>query len=327
MPADCLIKTSECPKPQIESSFINTSTWRVLDWSPDGTQAFVIASNVPDWVGEIKDELFLFDPKTYSLKSLIRMGHINNVAWSPNAKFLAVAGVKEGSDASSTEIQILFSSIFLVSPDGQTVQNLTDELHGMKHHISWLNQETILFELDNYPNECGTYLLNIQNKKITGLLEKPVCSVFPQPSPDGKLIAYGNIKENKNRLYIMDADGSNQKILAEYGDESVLPLWSPNQEWLRLDSNTNNGRLLSIISPDGTNFKHVYQSKTYTYGKWAPIDEPYLLVYEFGTSFIAKWFIIAIPSGDIKMFPKLDGNHIPLWISWRPPTNSETIKP
>ena len=242
-----------------------------------------------------------------------------------DGKWLAVAGVKEGNDAATTHVQITSSEIFIISPDGKSIVNLTDGLHGMKHHLSWLDQDTILFEVDDYPNGCGTYSLDIYEKTWVSLLDKPICSTFPQPSPDGKLIAYGSVKGDKgNTLFMVKSDGTDKTLLAEFDTLSVLPLWSPNQEWIRLD--TIDKRINSsifIISPDGTGLQNVYQSESIVHVTWAPIYESYLLVSEFDNQgFVSKLLGIKIPDGKVKTLSIFDEDFPSRWVSWRPPLST-----
>ncbi len=326
MSADCLITDSKCPEPKSTWFPVRASQWTTLSWSPDGTKAFVVvAGNKSDSIGvEEDDELFLLNPKTYSLKSLILMSYINDASWSPDGKWLAVAGVKEGHDAATTDVQIALSEIFIISPDGKSIVNLTDGLHGMKLHLSWLDQDTILFEVDDYPNGCGTYSFDIHEKTWVSLLEKPDCYTFPQPSPDGKLIAYGGVKgDNDNELFMMNSDGTDKTLLAELDTLSVRPVWSPNQEWIRLD--TIDKRINSsifIIFPDGTGLQNVYQSENFARVAWAPINESYLLISEFDQGSVSKLLGIKIPDGKVRILSIFDENHPPHWVSWRPPLST-----
>jgi Tol biopolymer transport system component len=328
MPADCLITGSECPAHQSGLS-VGTDWWNSIGWTPDGKRAYVVERDRPDWFGDKKYELFLLNPKTSLLKSLIRMSYIEDVSWSPDGKWLAIAGVMEGDDASTTEVQIAQSAVFIISPDGKSIINLTDGLHGMKHHLSWINQETILFEVDDYPNGCGTYALNIQNKTWTTLLNKPDCYTFPQPSPDGKLIAYVSVKgEDINSLiyslYVMNSDGTNKTLLAEFDAIRVIPFWSPNQEWLSLNTVDKTGNsAIFIISPNGKGLHKVYQSENAVHGTWAPINEPYLLVGEIDNkASIEKWVGITIPDGEVKTLSIFGKENLPSWISWHPPSGT-----
>ena len=322
MPADCLITDSKCPEPKSTWFSVEANRWEMLSWSPDGTKAFVVTRNKSDWIGVEKDELSLLDPQTYSLTSLIRMSYIDDVSWSPDGKWLAIAGVKEGNDAATTDVQIALSAIFIVSSDGKSTVNLTDGLHGMKHHLSWLDQDTILFEVDDYPKGCGTYSLDIYKKVWASLLDKPNCSVFPQPSPDGKLIAYGSVKgDDSNKLFVMNSDGTSQVLLAEFDTLSVFPLWSPNQEWLRLDTTDKKlNSAIFIISQNGKGLQNVYQSENSVHGTWAPINEPYLLVSELDNKgFISKRFVLTIPDGKVKTISIFEKGNLYRWVSWRPP--------
>jgi len=117
-----------------------------------------------------------------------------------------------------------------------------------------------------------------------------------QASPDGKKIAYQvsyySVKQNKSHtvLYVMDADGSNQRLITETAKSESAPAWlgskiaylSEGEIWLK-DSNGSNAKQLSHtdgaiegfkFSPDGKKVVYVKSIPYYGSIKQKPNDLP-----------------------------------------------------
>jgi len=79
-------------------------------------------------------------------------------------------------------------------------------------------------------------------------------------SPDGKRIAF--MRDDPEGLYVMDADGSNQKRLTERGDRDEPPSWSPDGkliayvQYTSAGSNSSRGDIF-VIDQNGKNDRRV----------------------------------------------------------------------
>jgi TolB protein len=110
----------------------------------------------------------------------------------------------------------------------------------------------------------------------------------PAPSPDGKRIAF--LRDNPEGLYLMDADGSNQRRLADKAFRDFPPTWSPDGKRIaytlleesrfsiayhdlasRKTVRVVSGAASPAWSPDGSRLLFVrFQKKTVTLGLISP---------------------------------------------------------
>jgi Tol biopolymer transport system component len=73
----------------------------------------------------------------------------------------------------------------------------------------------------------------------------------PAISPDGQLIGFSYRKQGKAGLYVMNADGTNVRTLADSFDVRGAASWSPDGEWVAVAANQGNGTRLFKVSLDG----------------------------------------------------------------------------
>ncbi len=86
----------------------------------------------------------------------------------------------------------------------------------------------------------------------------------PDWSPDGKQIAFGSIRNGTSWVAVMDADGSNQRLLVEATGD---PDWSPDGNQLAL----SRGGQIWLMNADTSNLRQITQSSTFKGGpSWSP---------------------------------------------------------
>ena len=72
-------------------------------------------------------------------------------------------------------------------------------------------------------------------------------------SPDGKKIAFLRIPDGNFEIYIMDADGSNQRQLTDNDAEDFSPSFSPDGKKIAFQSNRDGNWEIYIMDADGSN--------------------------------------------------------------------------
>jgi dipeptidyl aminopeptidase/acylaminoacyl peptidase len=87
-------------------------------------------------------------------------------------------------------------------------------------------------------------------------------------SPDGSSIAFLSVHSARTGLWVMDADGNNQRFLAatDYfccGD----PSWSPDSTQIAF---VGDGKVLDIVNADGTGLTEVPTPGVVSYPSWGP---------------------------------------------------------
>ncbi len=93
----------------------------------------------------------------------------------------------------------------------------------------------------------------------------------PSWSPDGKEIAYTTPKSGKSDLYLMSADGGNERLLLASNDSytinSTAPGWSPDGKWLCFGSMEGS---IYIVSKDGKKVLQLTQTDSDMHPAWSP---------------------------------------------------------
>lgn len=156
-----------------------------------------------------------------------------------------------------------FTHVFMVDAEGGTPRQLTS---GDYNHAApeWMpDSTTILFSATRKPDAeyvrfgSEIYALNTRTNQIKPLTDRDGTDNEPTVSPDGRQIAYvgfdrNNDTYNVTKLYVMNADGTNKKVLTENFDRSPTALmWREDGDGIYFsteDKGTNN---LYFVSAKG----------------------------------------------------------------------------
>jgi dipeptidyl aminopeptidase/acylaminoacyl peptidase len=256
-------------------------------WSPDGKRVAYVAPGQPTGTQIFVKWLDAADAGT-QVTRLERAP--TNLAWSPDGKSIAfnmlvpakanlkvnVPNKPEGakwvepprvvdrlnyrSDASGYRPEG-FTHVFVVGDTGATPRQLTD---GDYNHNApeWMpDSNTIVFSATRKPDAeyvrfgSEIYSLNIKSNQIKPLTDRDGTDNEPTVSPDGKQIAYVGSDRNDDtyniqKLYVMNSDGQNKRVLSENFDRSPFGLmWSETGDGIYFateDKGTNNVYFVSI---------------------------------------------------------------------------------
>ena len=126
------------------------------------------------------------------------------------------------------------TQVFTLPAEGGTPRQVTDGAGGYDQP-AWLNDSTLVVtgnpneDRDLDPIESDIFAVNLENLELTRLTDRDGPDNSPTPSPNGSAIAYlGYDDELKSwqqtRLYVMNADGSGSRQLAEGFDREFSNL-------------------------------------------------------------------------------------------------------
>ncbi|CAN5884394.1 hypothetical protein BH18ACI4_BH18ACI4_07090 [soil metagenome] len=177
-------------------------------------------------------------------------------------------------------------ALYTMNADGSGVQLVTDRMlspsapawspDGGK--VAFADGAAIVIE----PNQPFTdiYLVNLDGSGLTKLTSNSGLNGSPSWSPDGRQIVFSSNRGGMHKIYIMNADGSDQHAIAERGTQ---PSWSPDGSKIlfvggRGDATgcgTTSGNLiceqLYTVTPHGRDFTQLtHYAASYQMPKWSP---------------------------------------------------------
>ena len=183
--------------------------------------------------------------------------------------------------------------IFTVSADGGTPRQLTFGKYDEGGQLSYSpDGKTLYFSTNRQPNrereaqESDIYSMPAEGGPMTRLTTRDGPDQAPTPSPDGSKIAYVGFDNHgfrgyeNNRLYVMDKDGKNSRVLTATLDRSVgSPVWAADGKSLYVDYAdhgvtkvarvTLDGKVTDLVSglTDGAEMDRPYTGGSYSVGK------------------------------------------------------------
>ncbi|WP_113907498.1 S9 family peptidase [Aliidiomarina celeris] len=138
-----------------------------------------------------------------------------------------------------------YSQIYLVSAQGGSAIQLTEGDFNHGGALSWQHDGKALFfsanrysDWQSQPLNSEIFKLDLDSRELTQLTDRFGPDANPQVSPNGELIAYVGFDDRRlahqhNRLYVMNADGSNVRALTADLDQGISQFqWQPNSRGL-----------------------------------------------------------------------------------------------
>lgn len=181
--------------------------------------------------------------------------------WSPDGKSLAFVSFRSGP-----------GQIYVADLTTGKAVNVTDS-DKYERTPSWSPDGKQLVFTSNRTGEQELFVINRDGSAVTNLTNAAESyDADPVWSPDGKRIAFVAMRDGRPfRLYAMDADGTNQRLLCEEDLSGwVYPDWSPNGKQI----------VVGQFNPDGSVHLNLVEVST---GKLSPITKG------AGTNSFARW--------------------------------------
>ena len=182
------------------------------DWSPDGNR-IVFSSNRNG-----KQHLYVMNADGSSLTQITNSAADDTEpAWAPDGKQIAFTSMRDGNP-----------EIYVMNADRTNERRLTDH-PGTDRSPRWSVDGRILFT-SNRDGQSDIYVMDDAGRNVTRLTT--MGASWAAWSPDGKKVAFVSrspeIINNAHwlQVYVIDADGSNLKMITRSPHSTFVPKWS-----------------------------------------------------------------------------------------------------
>lgn len=184
------------------------------DYSPDGTQiAFTLSQ-------EGESNVFVVNSDGSNLRQLTNTRYSDvSPSFSPDGKRIAFVSTRSGGP-----------QIFVMNADGSEVERLTFQ-GNYNQTPDWSPRgDLIAFTARDERRRFDIFTVDVRTRKIRRLTQDSGNNEEPSFSPNGRHIVFVSTRGGgQKRLWIMNADGTNQRALPFDGEVST-PSWGPWQD-------------------------------------------------------------------------------------------------
>ncbi len=141
--------------------------------------------------------------------------------WSPDGRSLAFVSSRDGD-----------REIYTIEVWGGDPYNVTRSRTSNEGHPSWSPDGTLLlFDSDRPPGgNPDIFVTDLGGTRIRNLTRHPSVDLVPSWSPGGEWIAFGSSRDGDWEVYVMRADGSEQRRITYSRGFDGDPNWVPADE-------------------------------------------------------------------------------------------------
>jgi len=220
-----------------------------------------------------------------------------------------------------------FTHLFLVSADGGAPRQLTFGKRNNDGPLSWSRDgRTLLFsgnrraDWEREPDDTEIYALDMDAGTFRTLTDRRGPDQEPMVSPDGRLIAYVGYEDKRlnyhnSRLTVMNADGSNPRVLTANLDRSVdSPAWAADGRSLFVSFEDQGRTKVARVGLDGTireltdDLSGAAFDRPYTGGSYSVARDGTLAITAGSSSRPADVALVRSGGGEPRMLTRLNAD-------------------
>ena len=167
----------------------------------------------------------------------------------------------------STPIKVRDWDLYTIPASGGEPTQLTDTREFERHPVWSPDGHEIAFTRGEVLTNIDVFVMAADGTSVRRLTEHPERDNMPAWSPDGTQIAFVSQRDGDIAVWIMDADGGNQRKLTL----GRHPAWSPDGRRIALSRYHEASDEIFVIDTDGANERQLTDNK---YFDWFPAWSP-----------------------------------------------------
>ena len=174
-------------------------------------------------------------------------------AWSPDGEWLIFDSNRPDPETPNSQSEENEFRLFRMRTDGSELQTvLADARDGAVGTYS-PNGAQIVFQSRGGEGEYQIYTYDMATGSIVRLTHTLARNFRPSWSPDGQQIAFVSERDGQGAIYIMNADGTNQRRLTGENLNHVRgPVWSPDGEWILFNAEVDGNTDIYVMNLSGS---------------------------------------------------------------------------
>lgn len=229
----------------------NPASDRSPVWSPDGTKIAFVSNR--EW----NSDIFVMNADGTDVVQLTdSFAEDLNPAWSPDGTRIAFNSDRDG-----------LPQIYVMNADGSTVTRVTNDRDWNAAPVWSPDGNRIAYSSTQISDvlTTGNVASRIRVIELDGSNRRELTAEddsSPAWSPDGGKIVFDSFRDGNFEIYIMNADGTQQKRLTDHSRIDHFPAWSPDGERIAFASNRDGNFEIYIMDADSSNVVRITENSS-----------------------------------------------------------------